>query len=155
MLLVQRKPHQSICSNAKALQKKPDEAPKRGVEKENQSDEEEKQNQNLTTTMSSSPTKVLLQTATTYAFTSQNGEAVPVCVLLDSGSHQSYATNYRKKRLGLQPVKKETLHLNTFKQDKFKIQQCDVVNLNLKDKEGNDIKVMDWCCCGCLVRWMF
>ena len=36
---------------------------------------------------------------------------------LDSGSQRSYATNHLKKRLGLQPVKKETLNLNTFGQD--------------------------------------
>ena len=88
---------------------------------------------------------MLLQTATTYAYSQHSNRAIPVRVLLDSCSQRSYATNHLKKRLGLQPVKKETLNLNTFGQDKFTKQKCDVVSLNLKGKEGKDIEISALC----------
>ena len=85
---------------------------------------------------------MFLQTAKTYAYSQHSNRAIPVRVLLDSGSQRSYATNHLKKRLGLQPVKKETLNLNTFGQDKFTKQKCDVVSLNLK---GKDIEISALC----------
>jgi hypothetical protein len=104
--------------------------------------DEKKETPNLTTTTTSNgSSKVLLQTATTHAYSPHNNRAIPVRVLLDSGSQRSYATNHLKKRLGLQPVKKETLNLNTFGQDKFTKQKCDVISLNLKSNDGNDIEV--------------
>jgi hypothetical protein len=88
---------------------------------------------------------VFLQTATTYAYAQNDGTLIPVRVLFDSGSERSYSANHLKKRLGLQPDKKETLNLNTFVQDKFTKQECDVVSLNLKGSEGEDIKVSALC----------
>ena len=83
--------------------------------------EDKSKTQNLTTTTSNGlPSKVLLQTATTHAYAQH------------SGTQRSYATNHLKKRLGLRPVKKKKLNFNTFGQDKFTKQKCDMVTLNLK-----------------------
>ena len=136
------KHHQSICSKAtRTLPKNnTDQPPNKEVK------DEKKETPNLTTTTTSNgSSKVLLQTATTHAYSPHNNRAIPVRVLLDSGSQRSYATNHLKKRLGLQPVKKETLNLNTFGQDKFTKQKCDVISLNLKSNDGNDIEVSAVC----------
>ena len=50
-------------------------------------------------------------------------------------------TNSLKTRLGLKPVKTETLHLNTFGEKGYRKQRCDVVALNLKMKTNDLIGI--------------
>jgi len=50
---------------------------------------------------------------------SNNGELVPVRVLLDSGSQRSYITLKLKNRLGLKAIKKECASLNVFGSQKI------------------------------------
>ena len=90
-----------------------------------------------TTTTAKSRNKVLLQTAVTQAQRDNGSNSIPVRVLLDSGSQRSYITNSLKKRLGLVPIRTETLNLNTFGEDHFKKRKCDVVQLDLKGSGGN------------------
>ena len=131
----------SICPKATRIPLKNniEETPKKEVK------DEKKETPTTTTTTSNASSKVLLQTAITYAYSPHSNTAIPVRVLLDSGSQRSYAINHLKRRPGLQSVKKETLNLNTFGQDKFTKQKCDVVSLNLKSNDGNDIEVSAIC----------
>ena len=64
--------------------------------------------QAVTTTATKSHHQVLLQTAVTYAKSSNDSREVPVRVLLDSGSQRSYITSSLKRRLGLPTIKTET-----------------------------------------------
>lgn len=87
---------------------------------------------------------VLLQTAQAMAVNNQNSANTNVSILLDTGSQQSYVTNRLKTKLNLSPVKSETLHLNTFGEESYKKQQCDVVNLHLQGAHG-EIEVSALC----------
>ena len=84
-----------------------------------------------TTTTVKSRNKVLLQAAVTYAQRDNVSNSIPVRVLLDSGSQRSYITNSLKRRLGLVPIRTETLNLNTFGENHFKRRKCDVAQLDL------------------------
>ena len=55
---------------------------------------------------------VLLQTARAVA--TNGSRSKPVRILFDTGSQRSYVTNDLAKQLKLTPLKRETLHLNTF-----------------------------------------
>ncbi|CAB4032858.1 uncharacterized protein LOC113680502, partial [Paramuricea clavata] len=90
-----------------------------------------------TTTTTKTRNKVLLQTAVTYAQGENGCNPIPVRLLLDSGSQRSYITNSLKKRLGLVPIRTETLNLNTFGDDHFKKRRCDIVQLSLKGNSDN------------------
>ena len=79
--------------------------------------------------------KVLLQTVATYAQGTNDSNPVPVRILLDSGSQRSYVTNALKEKLGLVPTKTETLNLNTFGDERFTKQRCDLVKLSLQGKD--------------------
>jgi len=97
-----------------------------------------------TTTSVKGPYKVLLQTAATYAQGLNNLSPVPVQILLDSGSQRSYVTTALKERLKLAPLKTETLNLNTFGNDRFTKQRCDLVKLSLRGKE-DDVEISALC----------
>lgn len=97
-----------------------------------------------TTTSAKGPFKVLLQTAATYAQGFNNSSPVPVRILLDSGSQRSYVTTALKERLKLAPLKTETLNLNTFRDDRFTKQRCDLVKLSLRGKE-DDVEISALC----------
>ena len=144
--------HQSICE-------KP--APKihaSGGEKENTggSKEQEKPEgnankaptvtacQNSTSVTTRSKCKVLLQTATAYAYSKGQDDLVPVRVLMDSGSQRSYVTQSLKERLGLEAEKTEVLNLNTFGDDRFVKQRCDRVSVRLQGK-SKDIGISALC----------
>ena len=88
----------------------------------------------VTTTATKSHHQVLLQTAVTYAKSLNGSSEIPVRVLLDSGSQRSYITSSLKRRLGLPTIKTETLNLNTFGDDNYTKQRCEVVQLSLKGK---------------------
>ncbi|XP_046864671.1 uncharacterized protein LOC124459195 [Xenia sp. Carnegie-2017] len=93
----------------------------------------------LTTNMAKTHNQALLQTAITYANGGNGSIPIPVRVLLDSGSQRTYVTNSLKTRLGLAPIRKEVVNLNTFGNQHFTKQKCDLVHLSLKGKNGNRI----------------
>ena len=91
--------------------------------------------QTTTTTAARAKTKVLLQTAQSFAYSNQNHHTVPVRILFDNGSQRSYITNRLKTKLGLIPLKQETVHLNVFGSESFNKRRCDVVKLKLQGRE--------------------
>ena len=99
-----------------------------------------------TTTTVSSKAKgtVLLQTARATAVNDVNSETASVRILLDTGSQRTYITNRLKEKLNLSPVKSETLHLNTFGDERYTKQRCDVVNLRLQGSQG-EIEISALC----------
>ena len=143
--------HQSICEVPKAPYQPsppkniPESKPPTTVEEPAKSNEASNArtattidgNENSTTTTTKTRNKVLLQTAITYAHGGSSSSPIPVCVLLDSGSQRTYITNSLKKRLGLVPIRTETLNLNTFGNEHFTKQRCDMVQLSLTGKNGN------------------
>ena len=86
--------------------------------------------QTTLTTAACSRTRVLLQTAQTFAFSVGNS-TVPVRILFDNGSQRSYITKKLKVKLSLTPIRQETLHLNVFGSESCNRRKCDVVRLNL------------------------
>ena len=116
-------------------------------------DNSNKKTENVTTTLnrnkSEKSTKsckrgggtVLLQTARTVAENFEGTKSANVRILFDNGSQRSYVTNNLKSRLNLKPEKHETLHLNTFGENKFRKQDCDVVKLTLQSLNGENIKI--------------
>lgn len=94
-----------------------------------------------TTTNTRSRARILLQTATTIAYNESWSKSVPVRVLFDTGSQRSYITNTLKDKLGLNPVKRETLNLNTFGSREYTKQGCDLVKFSLQTKDHQKIDV--------------
>ena len=80
---------------------------------------------------------VLLQTARAEATNGSETSIENVRILFDNGSQRSYITDSLKTRLGLSPIRKEKLNLNTFGDSKFKTQNCDVVTVYLQ-KPGSE-----------------
>ncbi|XP_078374406.1 uncharacterized protein LOC144657946 [Oculina patagonica] len=81
---------------------------------------------------------VLLQTATAVA-TNENGtKTTKARILFDSGSHRSYVTNDLKARLNLKSCKTEMLNLNTFGEQKYRKQTCDLVKIRLNKPGLNE-----------------
>ena len=143
--------HQSICEVPKAPYQPPppknipESKPPTTVEEPAKSNEDSNArtatmidgNENSTTTTTKTRNKVLLQTAVTYAHGGSSSSPIPVHVLLDSGSQRTYITNSLKKQLGLIPIRTETLNLNTFGDEHFTKQLCDMVQLSLTGKNSN------------------
>ena len=117
--------HQSICSRNKTPENS------ETITTENDPPKETK-----TTTTAARLCKetVLLQTA--RAFAKNGARSIPVRVLFDTGSQRSYITNSVQAKLKLEPIKKETLHLNTFGDNKFTRQSCEVYKLVIENKNG-------------------
>ena len=105
----------------------------------------EQEHEAIKTTTSTTNVKtkgtVLLQTATATAVNDDGSRSTNVRILFDMGSQRSYMMNSLKTRLGLKPVKTETLHLNTFGEKGYRNQRCDVVALNLKTKTNDLIGI--------------
>ena len=98
--------------------------------------------QNFTTTSTAgSKVQVLLQTARTYAYVENSTKLLPVRVLLESGSQRSYITNHLKGKLGLIPIKTQTLNLNTFGNEKFPKRDCDLIKVCLQGNHGEDVNI--------------
>ena len=87
---------------------------------------------------------MLLQTAKAMAVNDVNSKTARVRILLDTGSQRTYITSQLKSKLNLSPVKSETLLLNTFGDERYTKQQCDVVNLRLQGSQG-EIEISALC----------
>lgn len=86
----------------------------------------------ITTTTARNKGTGLLQTKNCVAF--NGSKSVPVRILFDNGSQGSYVTSNLSARLYLKPVKTESLHLNTFGDNNYRMQRCDVVKLSLETR---------------------
>ena len=93
-----------------------------------------------TSTVAKTKNDILLQTARSRAYTSDN-KLVPVRILLDSGSQRSYITNSLKTRLKLVPLRQERLALNTFGNTGCKREDCDLIAVTLQGRRGEDIEI--------------
>ena len=123
--------HQSICTvKSPPHSQKPPQRPLNQSQDQETSDPEGSNNQipgpteatpaiNTTTTVSKERRSVLLQTTTTTVQSSNGSRPVTARILFDSGSQRSYITNSLKAKLGLVPVKSETVNLNTFGDKRF------------------------------------
>ena len=126
--------HQSICGTLIS--------PSFNQEKGEDSNEAKIESKRITTTSNmANKGTVLLQTARTTATNSDGSRSSRVRILFDSGSQRSYISNRLKTTLKLKPVKNETLNLNTFGNSKFRKQNCDLVELNLEDKDHAKVTI--------------
>ena len=94
-----------------------------------------------TVNLAKTKTCVLWQTARTYAYTNLE-ELIPVCILMDNGSQRSYISNQLKSKLKLNPLKRERLTLNTFGNEQFNKRECDLVQVRLQTRVGEDLELM-------------
>ena len=94
-----------------------------------------------TTTIAKSTTKgtVLLQTASCMAVNSSN--SIPVRVIFDNRSWQSYVSSSVTSRLNLQSVNSENLHINTFGDTSYQKQKCNVVKLCLQTRNHEEVEL--------------
>ena len=125
-----RRHHQSLCDQSKK------------TNTENSEDQREVSSTNTSNTVKDKKT-VLLQTAKAVACDMGESNKVTVRILFDSGSQRSYMTESLKHRLKLVAVKKEKLHLNTFGDDHFKSQECEVVRVKITKPSMNETIVID------------
>jgi len=84
--------------------------------------------------------EILLQTARTFAYTANDG-LVPVRILMDVGSQRSYLSDELKSKLNLKPVKRESVTVNTFGNEEFSKQKCDLIKVRLQAKQDKDIEI--------------
>ena len=84
---------------------------------------------------------VLLQTARAVASNEDGTKKKDVRILFDNGSQRSYVTNTLKSQLNLGTMKKETLHLNTFSEQNYRKQDCDVVKIRLTKPGCEEIEI--------------
>ena len=136
--------HQSVCemSSNQSRSETPAAPTNAKTKEDREPSASKKPPQNITTTSTArSKVQVLLQTAKTRAYVENGTTLLPVRVLLDSGSQRSYITNHLKRKLGMIPIKTETLNLNTFANDKFSKKDCDLIKLRLQGKHGEDVNI--------------
>ena len=125
-----RRHHQSLCNQSKK------------TNTENSEDQREVSSTNTSNSVKDKKT-VLLQTTKAVACDMGELNKVTVRILFDSGSQQSYMTESLKHRLKLVAVKKEKLHLNTFRDDRFKSRECKVVRVKITKPSMNETIVID------------
>ena len=139
-----QKHHQSICSaselnNSPRYQNQPSPLGNRSVEVL-----ETTGTTTATTTSENTQSKprVLLQTATAIANNKEGTRSTKVRVLFDSGSQRSYVTESLRSRLQLRSLQSEKINLNTFGESKFRKQSCDVVNVQLRKSEYDELIIV-------------
>ena len=138
--------HQSICRQSISKQHDPS-APNRNSQETHNSTlvshATESPQLVQTTTTASSGTKgtVLLQTARAVATNEDGTKSSNVQILFHNSSQRSYVTNTLKSRLSLEPLRKETLHLNTFGEQRYRTQDCDVVKVRLGRAGCEEIEI--------------
>ena len=84
--------------------------------------------------------KVLLQTATALASNQDRTKTTKARILFDNGRHWSYVTHHLLSRLNLKSHKTKPLHLNTFGQQNYRKERCEVVKIRIS-KPGCSNKV--------------
>ena len=133
--------HQSICPSHSHTPRhiQGDNPQKRDDEKEHANRNpkqltEVKEHPTITTITHTTKGSVLLQTA--RANVSNGSKSAPARILFDTGSQRSYIRKSLQHRLGLNPIGKETLQLNTFGENTSKRENCDVFKINLANKSG-------------------
>ena len=84
---------------------------------------------------------ILLQTATAIATNEDGSRSLPVRILFDNGSQRSYVTDNLKSKLCLKPMSSETLHLNTFGENVYRKQRCQVITLPLRNKQNEYLEI--------------
>lgn len=98
-----------------------------------------------TTTATSSMKKakgsILLQTATAIATNEDRSKSIPVRILFDNGSQRSYVTDHIKAKLGLIATLTETPNLNTFGENAYHKQKCQVVTLPLLSNKDEYVEI--------------
>ena len=132
--------HQSICSGMIPHVQPPRPSPNAlgQIKKEERGD-----TGGTITAISSTKAKgsILLQTATAIATNEDGSLSLPVRILFDNGSQRSYVTNNLKSKLCLKPMSSETLHLNTFGENVYRKQRCQVVTLPLRNKQNEYLEI--------------
>ena len=126
--------HQSICERNKNDAAKQEPSPSSAIETSTTP---------ATTTAATLRKKgtVLLQTARAVASNEDGTKTKDVRILFDNGSQRSYVTNTLKSQLNLGTMKKETLHLNTFGEQNFRKQDCDMVKIHLTKPGCEEIEI--------------
>ena len=127
--------HQSICSKTNLTTKEEKETTA-DKPKPRQDGETNKAFCGAVTLVRVGKGSILLQTA--RAIATNGSKSISVRILFDTGSQRSYVTNTVINRLNLNPVKRETLHLNTFGNSKSKRQDCELFKLNIRSKKGEN-----------------
>ena len=84
---------------------------------------------------------VLLQTARAIATNEDGSKTTTARILFDTGSQRSYITDDLRRRLGLNAIKTETLHLNTFGDNKHQRKSCQVFNVSLRGRNGEEMQI--------------
>ena len=126
--------HQSLCEIDNSAQNSEGTSSQAMLTAQNPGGTSPSQPQTTLTTAARSKTRVLLQTAQTFAFSVGNS-TVPVQILFDNGSQRSYITEKLKVKLSLTSIRQETLHLNVFGSESCNRRKCDVVTLNLQGRD--------------------
>ena len=126
--------HQSICDRNKNDAAKQEPSPSGATETSTT---------RATTTAATLRKKgtVLLQTARAVASNADGTKTKDVRILFDNGSQRSYVTNTLKSQLNLGTMKKETLHLNTFGEQNYRKQDCDMVKIHLTKPGCEEIEI--------------
>jgi len=60
---------------------------------------------------------------------------------MDASSQRSYLSNELKSKLNLKPVKQENITVNTFGNEEFSKQKCEVIKVRLLAKQGKDVEI--------------
>ena len=132
-----RRHHQSICERATPTQPTVDNA--ESTQPDNVTNVTNSVSISSTTSLSKATSGrgvVLLQTAQAIAI----GETkrVPIRILFDSGSQLSYVTKSLQERLGLRPIRRERLRINTFGSSSFNANSCDIVQVRIQSANSEE-----------------
>ena len=126
-----RQHHQSICMEHESKTRAPEQGRETDPKKQDGTPEV-----TATAPTRTNERRVLLQTARATVENSDGSRSASAKILFDSGSQRSYVTDNLRAKLGLKPLSNETLRLNTFGDNKYKTQKCQVFNLNFKTCHG-------------------
>ena len=129
--------HQSICSKGFLPRNLPEKSEQNKNEQDKGAGNVGSKDSTLTVgNLVTNKRHVLLQTARAVATNEDGSKTCPVRILFDSGSQRSYLTDDLKRKLNLNPIKTETLYLNTFGDSKHERKSCQLFNLNLRDRDN-------------------
>jgi len=132
-----RRHHQSICEHAPPIHSTSDNA--KPPQSDNSTNTTNSVSISGTTSLSKATTGrgvVALKTAQAIAI----GETkrLPTRILFDSGSQLSYVTNSLQEHLGLKPIRREKLRINTFGSSSFSASPCDIIKICIESANGGE-----------------